>query len=162
MSPVLFRSTQEFTVWRKEPIITATAMSIPKAQANAAMETALRLKEPERYRQPRYPGGPSQRRRRGWAASPRFLAVKGVNRAKARRMRKAAAKLGREGPDPKRRKTKIPARARARRPRRKKAPDRFWRRSSNSSRYQTARTRVRAASRAGIQAAMRVAATARP
>ena len=48
MSPLMERVTQRLTVCRKEPIITATAMSIPKAQAKAAMETALRLKDPER------------------------------------------------------------------------------------------------------------------
>lgn len=58
MSPLMERLTQLFTVWRKEPIITTTAMSIPKAQARAAMDTALRLKELHRYRHPRSPAGP--------------------------------------------------------------------------------------------------------
>jgi hypothetical protein len=48
ISPLMERLTHWFTVWRKEPIITATAMSIPRAQARAAMETALRDREPAR------------------------------------------------------------------------------------------------------------------
>ena len=98
MSPLMARLTQSFTVWRKEPIITVTAMSIPRAQARAAMDTAMRLRDPERYRQPRLAAG--HLRKGASNLRPRKRADTGVSKAKPRRIRKAAINPGQGGPLP--------------------------------------------------------------
>ncbi|HAY20945.1 MAG TPA: hypothetical protein DCY27_02010, partial [Desulfobacterales bacterium] len=161
MSPLIDRITQSSTVCRKEPIMATTAITNPRAVDRAAMLTALRLSDPERYLQPISPAKPRYLRKIGDNRHPSHQATRGVNRENPNRIRKADKKAGQGIPWPTLIKAAIPAIPRTPIPMRKldlAHPASF---SSNSSLYQTARTLVREASRAGTQEARKVAPTAR-